>query len=303
MEQIGKVAENMKLRKIIGYSDKLLRGQRMRLTLLCAALAGAELLFRLSEASVYGIMLYFGKLQPAELFSDRSPIKLISAAGFTIMRYAVTAPLIYAAAYRTTGICTDNRKMRDAPLSGIILSRQRFRRSIGSLLISKAVGAVLCIPAIFFGTAAVRIISDGTDSPAALFMAVHGAAMTVFSAGLWVWAKLALMCVPYIMVRNTEISSFTAARDAFRLVKGRRGSLLKIILFYAPQGIFIFTAPLAMTGIFSAAALCTDIFIKEDEYLERNDNDCRFKRPRHAPVISAWTEGIFKKASDPTETH
>lgn len=293
----------MRLGKIIGYSYSLMSGSKMRFTLLCSAIVGTQLLFRLSEASVYWIMLYFGNLRPAELFMLNNPIKVISGICFTLMRYFATAPLIYCAAYRTTGICMDNGRMRCASLSGLILNKKRFGRSLCALLISKAVGFVFLIPTVFFGITAFRLISESSDSSVRLFMAVHAAVMTLLSAGLWVRAKLAMMCVPFLLIREPEKSVFSISAESFRFIRGRRSTLLKIILFYAPQGLLIFTAPIALSGLLSATALCIDIFIKEDAYRAKTENDRDIGQACNSPIIPDWPARDLKTASEPTEAH
>lgn len=287
----------MKLIQIIRYRNFLTKGSRIRLLLLCTAVVGTELLFRLSDGAVCGILLYFGEMKPAELFYAPHPLAAVFAAVFTVLRYIAAAPLIYAAAYRAVGICSENASMRGEALSSIILGNGNLLRSIKGLLTKKLVSALFLVPAVFFGISAFRLISHGISDSLELLLCVHASVMTVFSVGLWIWARIALMCLPFILVREPDISVFSAVREVFRLVVGRRGVLAKLVIFHAPLILPIVTAPLALSGMFSASALCIEIFVKEDAY-RAAQADRELEQACPSRSISAKIAGLFKAASD-----
>lgn len=290
----------MKIRKIIGYSDKLMSGNRLKCMLLCAALAGTELFFRLAEASFYSILLYFGKAVPAGLFSLGDPLRTIFTLTCTSLRILCTAPLIYAAACRFVGICGENRQLKNAPLSRLILSKRNYRRSLAALLISKAVGVIFMIPTVFFGSFAYKLISEsiGSESSVKLFTAVHAAVMTILSFGIWVWAKLSLMSVPFLMAEKPKESVLRLSVHSFAFMKGRRTTFVKLLLYWVPQMLFIATIPYALMGLCSAAALSVNIFMKEDEYRESNKACCNDRYAHDASKFSAWTKKRFAASSD-----
>ena len=181
----------MKLGNITDYSAKLLKGSRMNTMLIVLAVLFAELFFRVAESALYSLMLYFGTIKPAELFTDKTLLQYLISAVFTTLRYITAAPLIFTAACRFTGICTGNAKLKRTPLSSILLSRRLYLRSLASLLCSKLAGVIFMLPSAFFGCTAFSLIADAAsdNSPTSLFMAVHASVMTLLSVGLWIWAK------------------------------------------------------------------------------------------------------------------
>lgn len=290
----------MKLRNIIGYSEKLLKGKRLNAMLISAAPPGAALFFRLGEAAVYSIMLYFGSIKPIELFTGKTAALYVIAFIFTALRYLITAPLIYAAAYRFTGYCSTNSRMKFTPLSRIIFNRRLYGKSLSALLCTKITAAFFMLPSIFFGYTAFSLISDAiaNASSTSFFMAIHAAVMTLLSLGIWIYAKLSTICVPYLTVRFPEKRTPVIIAEAFRFMKGRRSTVFKLFFSCALQMLPIITIPFVLPKLYSALALCIDIFIKEDEYREGNCTECRYPKASHASKLSAWAKRRFTAAPD-----
>lgn len=290
----------MKLGTLTSYSDKLLRGFRTKAFLICLSVAGTELFFRLAEASLCSLMLYFGELKPIELFTGQYLLKSAVSISCTILRWLAAAPLTYAAACRFTGLCSDCPKLRDTTISEILLSRRDFLRSICALLCSKAAGIIFAVPAAFFGTVTFSLVSGGIsgNSPSQLFMAVHAAVMTISSAVLWIWAKLAMLTIPFLMVYFPDRSIPRLVRDSLIFMKGRRMTLIRLFLRKLPAMLPVVTIPLVLPGLYTSAALCINIFIKEDEYREGNQTDRGNGKARNPSKLSAWTKRRLTAAAD-----
>lgn len=290
----------MKLMQLTSYSDKLLKGRRMKALLVCLMFLGTELFFRLAEATLYSLMLYFGELKPAGLFTGESPIQQAAALICTFLRYAAAAPLGFAAAYWFSELCSENRKKRRISLSHVLLNPRIYGRSLHMLLLSKALSAAFLAPAAFFGSTAYSFIKNGMDSSDSmhLLLAVHAAVMTVVSLILWIWSRLTMLAVPYLMIRFPEKSVFRLICGSFRFMKGRRATLLKIFLLYIPPMLFLVPIPYLLPKLFSAVSLFMSISLKEDEYLEGNTIHGDNRQTSYAPKLPAWTKRRFTPASD-----
>ncbi len=291
----------MKLGNITDYSARQLKGHRLDAALIVLLLTGSVLFFRAAEASVLSLMLYFGYTCPAELFIGKTPLQYAVSFAFTAMRYTAEAPLMYTAACRFTGITTASRTLSETPVSAVLTDGRLFRRSLLSLLCSKAAGILFMLPAVFFGYTAFSFFIGG-GSAAALFMGLHSAVMTLVSAGLWIWAKTALLALPFLMVRLPEKSIPALTAYCFRFMKGRRGVILKLSAYYGFRLIPVVTIPSVLPQLFSAVSLCIDIFIKEDEYREGYCTGGHCGKTADASKLSPRTKGRFKTPSDKAQT-
>ncbi len=292
----------MKLSQITEYSGRLLKGNRAKSTLICLMPLGVSLFFRLAEATLFCVMLYFDVLTPVGLFTAESPVHLLSAIVSTVLRWLATAPLYYAAAYWHIELCSDEKKhRRKIPTSRIILNRKIYGRSLGGLLLSKAVGLIFIIPTVFFGKTALMLISESSANPTdslQLFLAVHASVLTLLSVGLWIWSKLALVTVPYLLVKLPDRSAARVVYDSFAFMSKRRGTLIKIAARYLLPMIFPLTIPFMLAGAFTSTSLFVSISLKEDEYFERNQIYCRNGQARNSSKLSAWTKRCFAPSAD-----
>lgn len=287
----------MKIRKLIRYSNNLLKGRMMKAVLVSLMPVSAELIFRFAEAAAYSLLLYFGDVSPLGLFTGESLLQQLAAVICTVWRWLTTAPLIYACAYRFSGFCCDRF---DRNISELLLDRHIYRRSLAALLWTKLVGFLMLVPVFLFGAAAYWLASQG-ESSISVLMTVHAAVMTVISAFLWLRAKLAMLAVPLIMVQFPEKSAFEAVRYSFRLMRGRRAAFFRLLAVYLPPMMTIIAVPFLLPRLFSAAAVLIDIYIKEDEYLERNKADSSVGQATHAPKLSSRKKRRIKTASDKAE--
>lgn len=284
----------MKIRKLTRYSDDLLKGRLMKAFLVSLMPVSAELIFRLAEAAAYSLLLYFSNISPLGLFTGESALQQLAAALCTVWRWLTSAPLIYASAYWFSGLSGDCRKRN---LSELILDRKIYCRSLAALLWTKLAAFIMLVPVFLFGAAAYWLASEGGGSISVL-MAVHASVMTIISAFLWLRAKLTMLAVPFILVYFPEKSAFEAVRSSFRLMRGRRGTLLKLLAVYLPPMLTIIAVPFLLPKLFSAAAVLIDISVKEDEYLERNKADSRVGQAAHSPELPAGKKRRFTAASD-----
>lgn len=293
----------MKLKQIAAFADRLLKGRRPAALLVCLMPLGTELFLRLGEAAVYSIILYFSGMEPAGLFSGDSPVQQLAAVICALLRYLAAAPMIYGAAYWYLKICGDENRKRRIHLSRIILNSRNYRRSLAALLLSKAVGSVFLIPSAFFGALAVRFISDSLNNTRGLqlLMAVHASVTAVIALGLWIWAKTALLALPFLLVRFPERSVFRLVHDSFRFMKDRRTAAFKIFTLYIPPMLLIVTIPFLLPELFAAFSLFISISLREDEYLEENHFYGRYRKANGASKLSAWAKRRFTAASDKAE--
>lgn len=284
----------MKIRKLTRYSDNLLKGRLMKAFLVSLMPVSAEIVFRLAEAAAYSLLLYFGNISPLGLFTGESILQQLTAVLCTVWRWLTAAPLVYASAYWFSGLSGDCRKRN---LSELILDRKIYRRSLAALLWTKLTAFIMMIPVFLFGAAAYWLASEGEGSICVL-MAVHASVMTVISVFLWFRTKLIMLAVPFIMVHFPERSAFEAVRSSFRIVRGRIGTILKLLAVYLLPMLTIIAAPFLLPRLFSAFAVLIDISVKEDEYLERNKADGRVGQAAHSPELPVGKKRRFTAAPD-----
>lgn len=290
----------MKLGTLTTYSDKLLKGNYLKSVLFCMSICGASLIFMLAEASLYSIQLYFGNIKPVMLFTGESSIQLLILLICTALRYIVTAPLQYATAYWFMSLCHEQKKHRRASIGRMIPDFKTYCKSLAVLLGSKLVGTAFLLPTAFFGIITVSVLSDGIEKSGSfnLLMLVHAAVMTVLSIGLWLRAKLTLLSVPFLMSVYRNESSIGLIKHSFKFMKRRRLIFLKLVAKYGLLMLPIVTIPIFLPKLYTASALGIDIFVKEDEYLERNKICCGYRETRHASKLFAWTKRRFTQTVD-----
>ena len=253
----------MRFGELISYSKKLLRGRRGRTAFICFLPIGTELFFRTAEACIYSLLLYFGKLEPIQLFSGKGWIHPAAALAFTLIRWLTTAPLIYAAAYRLRELCAEKRDLRS--VSDILSDRSIFRRSLSALLWSKTIGLAALIPAVFFGVAGFSLIPV-SDTPQKLFITAQAFVLAAFSIIFWISAKLSLAAVPFLLNECPELTPFRAVISSFKFMRGRKRLLLKLLAVYVPPMFTILAVPYLLPELMTAFSLSISIYIKEEKY-------------------------------------
>ena len=283
----------MKMRQLIPYTSKLLKGRRIRTAMICILPLCSEIFFRLAEAAVYSLLLYFGEISPTELFSGRNSVQLSIALVLTLARWTVTAPLMCASAFRLSEICSEKTVL--TPFSRVILSRWNFRRSLGALMWTKLTGLIALAPAVFFGISAYSML-HGTLGTNGMFMAANAAVLAVVSFLLWLSLKLSFAAVPFILVRYPQKSALGAVLYSIRFMSGRKSVLLKLAAVYILPALSVAGLVFAVTRTMTAFSLSIDIFTREDEYRERTETDRGNGRHRHAAKLPHRRKRSLEKA-------
>ena len=284
----------MKIREIIRYTKKLLKGRGVRTCLICFLPLCAELFFRSAEAAVYSLLLYFGEISPLSLFGTDSPVQPAASLIFTLLRWITAAPLSYAAAFRLSEICSENDTV--TRFSEILLSRTAFRRSLGALLCTKLFCLIALVPAAFFGISAYSMLNGtlGTDE---VFQAVSLITLTAVSILLWISLKLSFSAVPYLLVKFPQKNSFRIVLHSVKFMNGRKSIIFRLGTVYLIPALSIAGLPFAVTRFMTAFTLCTDIFNREDEYNQRIKAESRNRKSNHASKLSRRNKRRFKTAS------
>ncbi len=280
----------VKVMELTGYTRRLLRGKRLRTLMICMLPLAAELFFRSAEVCVYVMLLYFGELKPLGLFTGESVIQTAAVIILTLLRLTILAPLTFACGYKLCEITGRKRHMR---LSRLLLNRHFFRRSLGALLLTRLLGLVSLVPAAFFGTTAYSLLIRA-KTPGELFLTAHAMVLTAVSVGIWLSLKLSLVPVPFLMA-IWDKSVFGTVIHSIKLMRGRKKLLIKLIAIYAPLMLTLVGLPFALPELMTAISLSTDIYIKEEEYLEA---EFHRQEPDNAPAFSHGGKGRFKAASE-----
>lgn len=252
----------MKVRELIAYSRRILKGRRRELLLVCILPVGAEIFFRLAEITVYSLLLWFGAVAPTELFTGTHGGQFLMAAVCTVSRWLAASPLWFAAARRLSGVAAG---ASTPPFTEILLEKGFIRRSITAVLWGKLFSLAAFVPVIVPAAWGWGLLRSGADSQA-LFFASNAAALSAAGLLLWLSVKLSLPAVPFIMAECSELGPFSAVWRSFRFMRGRKRVLVKLMAVYALPAISIVGLPFVLPELMTAFALGISIFQKEDEY-------------------------------------
>lgn len=290
---------DMNIRELISFSGRLLKGRRAATMTVCLLPLAAELFFRFAEAAVYSLLLYFGQMQPAALFSGGSRIQLAVTVIAAVMRICIAAPLTFAAAYRLMEICGGSKHV--TPVSRILMSRKFFRKSLGLAILSKAAALIALAPAVFFGITAWSLFSTARTA-GELFLTCHAFMLTAVSLLLWLSLKISLAAAPFLMVHFPEYSPLRIILLSVSFMRGKRSVLAGLAGVYLLPMLTIIGLPFAYTRLMTAAALSISIYIKEDEY-ERNKTYSEQPDACHPAKIPHGKARRIKTAAHKTKTH
>lgn len=290
----------MKILKLLHYSNSLLRGKRTITALICFMPIAAWIFFRSAEACFYAMFLYFSEKAPMSLFDGSIPLQIAVTAGFTIVRWTVTAPLVYICAYRLCEICSEKNSPL-TPLTEVLTEKGSVRRSISALIWTKIFSLAALIPAAFFAVAAYDIFNS-RHSTSGLFMTLHAVTLTVVSVIMWLSLKLSFTAVPFLLTKYPERSPLRNVLYSLRFMRGRRSVFLKLSLICLPAIMSVAAAPFVLPLLCTSFALSVDIFIKEEEYLERTETESLHERVHNSPELPSGAERSLKKTADTSET-
>ncbi|MDE6784397.1 MAG: hypothetical protein K2J26_03375, partial [Ruminococcus sp.] len=273
----------MKTRQLIRYSRQKIAGRRGEILLICLVPLGAEIFLLLGEAAVYCIMLYFGSLKPAELFTAGNIEQTIIAVLFGFARIIVMPPLWCAAAMRILEI-VENRSDESA-MTHMLVSWRFIGKSTAVFLVGRIISALaLCFPLIFFAAAFI-MLSDGGDW-IELILAANTIVLGLISAAIWAGIKISLMSAPFLMAAFPEKGAWRTVFMSFRFMRGRRKMPVYIALFYFLPVITIIPVFYFIPEIAAAYATGISIFMKEDEYYVGTDFHGRLRKSGNAEKIS-----------------
>ncbi|MBQ6213333.1 MAG: hypothetical protein IJJ57_10640, partial [Ruminococcus sp.] len=179
----------MKLRELIRYSRSIVRQGRLHILIICLMPLFTELFFRLAEASVCSLLLYFSDMSPAELFTGENEPQFVFSLTCMVLRVLTVPPLTCAAAFRLTELCCGDDGV--TPLWEVLTDMRFLRRSVVSGLLCRIIGTLFFLPVLFSGEALAALLKKGGGENE-LFAAVQAAALTAVSLLLWVMVRLTL---------------------------------------------------------------------------------------------------------------
>lgn len=253
----------MRIWELIGYTRRRIRGRRAEILLACLPPIAAELLFRLGEAAFYSLLLYFGAMRPAELFTGGYVGQLVLAVLLTVLRWGVTAPLVCAAAVRLRAIVTDGAE--SPPASELLLRGSFLRRSITAYAAGRLMCFAALVPAALLAAYAYAALADGGGSDE-LFAASNAAALAAVSAAMWLAARLSVTAVPFLLAEYPERSALACVAMSLGFMRGRKRTVLALAAIYALPILTAVGLPIFLPELAAAFATGISIFMKEDEY-------------------------------------
>ncbi len=256
----------MKLRELICYSRSIVRQGRLHILIICLMPLFTELFFRLAEASVCSLLLYFSDMSPAELFTGENEPQFVFSLTCMVLRVLTIPPLTCAAAFRLTELCCGDEGV--TPLWEVLTDMRFLRRSVVSGLLCRIIGTLFFMPVLFSGETLAALLKKGGGENE-LFAAVQAAALTAVSLLLWAMVRLTLSAVPFLLVRRTDKSAVGTVFCSFRFMSGRRGHFLRLIGMYALPALSLIGLPLALPDLMTAFAVSISVFAQEDDYHKR----------------------------------
>ncbi len=265
----------MKTMELIGYSRKKIKGRRREVLFICLPPIFAELFFRLAEASVYSLMLYFGTLKPAGLFTGESIEQIVIAVIFTFIRWIISAPLWCAAAVRLIEFAGD--KDKKSLFSDMLLSGRFIRRSLSSFFMCRLISTVSLAPAVISGIYTISLLSSSADSRQ-LFIASNAGALCMVLFFFWIFLKISMTSVPFLLAEYPEKSGIGTVFMSFRFMRGRKKMFVGVGTVFLIPFITIIAIPFIIPEIASAYAVGISIFFKEDEYAQSFQPERRKRR-------------------------
>lgn len=282
----------MKTYELISYSRRRIKGNRRRILLICLLPLGAELFFRTAETALYSILLYFGEMPPADLFTGENTEQLAIAAIFAAFRLFICPPLWCAAAVRLKEF-TDE-KGRKTSFSDMLLNGRFIRRSISAAFWIKLISAAAVLPAIAAAVFAVKLVSEGAGSRR-LIIASNAAALSAAFALFWLAVRASLAAVPFFMAEFPKKGGFSAVMGSLRFMRGRRKMPLYLGAAYILPMLTVIAVPFLIPELATAFSIGISIYFKEDEYVlgeqealksGRVDFYRKFGRKRYAAKLS-----------------
>lgn len=282
----------MKTYELISYSRRRIKGNRRRILLICLLPLGAELFFRTAETALYSILLYFGEMPPAALFTGENSEHLAIAAIFAAFRLLICPPLWCAAAVRLKEF-TDE-KGRKTSFSEMLLNGRFIRRSISAAFWIKIVSAAAALPAISAAVFAIRIVSEDADSRR-LIIASNAAALAAAFALFWLAVRASLATVPFLLAEFPKKGGFSAVMSSLKFMRGRRKMPLFLGAAYILPMLTVVAIPFLIPELATAFSIGISIYLKEDEYVLGEQEALKsgrvvfyrkFGRKRHAAKLS-----------------
>lgn len=252
----------MKIRELTGYSGKLIKGRRCEILLLCLLPIGTELFLRTAEAAMYSLMLYFGNISPADLFTGRNAEQTVLSALFSLLRFLIMPPLWCGLAARLM-MLAEGRNEPPA-FSELLLSGKFITRSISAAFFVRIISALLFAPVVISAAYGINLLSDGAEGTE-LIAAVNLIALSIALGYCWISVRIGLTAVPFLLWRRRELSAFRAVIFSLRFMRRRRNLPFKLILTYLPLVLTIAAAPYFIPEWAASYAVGISIFFKEDE--------------------------------------
>ncbi|MBQ3856754.1 MAG: hypothetical protein II762_08700 [Ruminococcus sp.] len=280
----------MKAGELLRFSGGSVRRTGLRPWLVCLLPMAGGAFFRLAEAALYSLMLYFGLLSPRELFTGGSLMQTGIWAAFMALRWLTCAPLSYAAGVRVWQL---SRSEKITPFGEALLRRPG--RSLAAFALCRGASFLGSLPAAALWYGFFRLMRSGAGERK-LFLAMHCALLGTAAVIWWGVLRLKLAMIPLILAAEPEKSAFSCVKADLRLLKGRGGDLLRAAAVFLLPAALLVTLPWAAARTAAALGVAADIFRKEDEYAEGAEIYGRAGKAHDGERFSPGRKGRFAKA-------
>ena len=231
-----------------------------------------ELFFRIAEASVYSLLLYFSDMSPAELFKGREPSLLTVSVICMIFRTLTVPPLTCAAAFRLTELCCGNEGV--TPLWEKLTDTCFLFRSVLAGIFCRLISMLFFIPVLLSCSLLLSLISKGGGENE-LFAIFQTAVLTVLTLILWADIKLTLSSVPFLLAVRPYKSTLNTVFHSFRFMRGRKVHFMLLLGIYAAPILSVIGLPFVLPDLMTAFVISISVFDQEDQY-------------RYSPAVSSY---------------
>lgn len=281
----------MKLNQIREYSKKSLKGRRAEAFMISLCIPAVIVFFRLIELCTASVILYIYDLSPMKLFY-----------GSEIMWTIFDIICVFFKTILLSGIMAMVIKYF-SELLDIKLKEQKstllFRKNFILGLTVKLLSLIFLLPSVLFGYLSAKLILSKNGE--SVFLMIHTLTLMIISVFIWIWVILGFTALPFLTARESGKEVLKLIPVSFRIIKGSRSGLLKIILFYMPTFLIPFLFLYTLPEFFSSLTLYINICIKEAEYIGRKNLYSRKSESHNASKISHRKKRHIKTASDKAE--
>ncbi|NLK70152.1 MAG: hypothetical protein GX286_01760 [Clostridiales bacterium] len=221
----------MNIREIKHEARLVLKERYWEAFVVVFACFGLYMLFKLVEIVVCTVLIYNKTIDISQLFYGGDTIWNVFKTMYSVFLFAAMVPVITGAVWWFSQAANRNEFSSDS----VIQLYTCFKVNSRAILVYGLMWIIQflsLIPSFIMLLGAYLIIEYYNISSDILYLAVQLIILSVASLALYIRATLSLILAPYIFIRHPMDNPFSIISISFRLMKGRKMQVLKLLLSY-----------------------------------------------------------------------